>query len=105
MPFKGEMTMITSDDIKRRLWDGANNLRGSMDASRYKDYMLGLMFYKFLSDQTLEAFMETSGVHETNENKLVEAYTEAQEQYGDQLSGMIRDVLGYYVLPEYLYQT
>src|SRR5699024_8143394 len=28
-----------------------------------------------------------------------------QEQYGDQLSGMIRDVLGYYVLPEYLYQT
>nr|WP_176760678.1 type I restriction-modification system subunit M N-terminal domain-containing protein [Jeotgalicoccus aerolatus] len=39
--------MMTSDEIKRRLWDGANDLRGSMDASRYKDYMLGLMFYKF----------------------------------------------------------
>ena len=38
--------MITSEEIKRRLWDGANELRGSMDAS-HKDYMLGLMFYKF----------------------------------------------------------
>jgi type I restriction enzyme M protein len=46
--------MITSAEIKRRLWEGANELRGSMDASRYKDYMLGLMFYKFLSDKTLE---------------------------------------------------
>lgn len=45
--------MITSEEIKRRLWDGATQLRGSMDASRYKDYMLGLMFYKFLSDKTL----------------------------------------------------
>lgn len=43
--------MITSEEIKRRLWDGANELRGSIDASRYKDYMLGLMFYKFMSRQ------------------------------------------------------
>lgn len=35
--------MITSEEIKRRLWDGATQLRGSMDASRYKDYMLGLL--------------------------------------------------------------
>ena len=52
--------VITSEEIKRRLWDGANELRGSMDASRYKDYMLGLMFYKFLSDKTAEgiAYLE-----------------------------------------------
>ena len=37
--------MMTSEDIKRRLWEGANELRGSMDARRYKDYKLGLMFY------------------------------------------------------------
>lgn len=52
--------MRNNDDYirrnKKRLWNGANNLRGSMDASRYKDYMLGLMFYKFLSDKTLETF-------------------------------------------------
>lgn len=48
--------MITSEEIKSRLWNGATELRGSMDASRYKDYMLGLMFYKFLSDKTLKTF-------------------------------------------------
>ena len=97
--------MITSDEIKRRLWDGANNLRGSMDASRYKDYMLGLMFYKFLSDQTLDTFKTTSGITETDEKKVVEAYYEAFEEYGEGLSTMISNVLGYYVLPDYLYQT
>ena len=48
--------MISIDEIKARLWNGADELRGSMDASRYKDYMLGLMFYKFLSDKTLQTY-------------------------------------------------
>lgn len=97
--------MITSEEIKRRLWDGANELRGSMDASRYKDYMLGLMFYKFLSDKTLETFKLTSGLGEINDSGLVEEYTKAKAEYGEQLEKMIKNVLGYYVLPEYLYQT
>ena len=95
--------MITSEDIKRRLWEGANSLRGSMDASRYKDYMLGLMFYKFLSDKTLEAFVKTSGT-KGNEDEIVKAYEEAYENYGDNLINMIQQVLGYYVLPQHLYQ-
>lgn len=97
--------MITSEEIKRRLWDGANELRGSMDASRYKDYMLGLMFYKFLSDKTLETFKMTSGLGQMTESELVEEYTKAKAEYGEQLEKMIQDVLGYYVSPEYLYQT
>ncbi|MBH0171499.1 type I restriction-modification system subunit M [Fictibacillus sp. 18YEL24] len=97
--------MITSEEIKSRLWDGANELRGSMDASRYKDYMLGLMFYKFLSDKTLETFKVTSGLEKTTQSELVEEYTKAQAEYGEQLNKMIQNVLGYYVLPEYLYQT
>lgn len=97
--------MITSEEIKRRLWDGANELRGSMDASRYKDYMLGLMFYKFLSDKTLETFKVTSGLGKMTESELVEEYTKAKVEYGEQLDKMIQNVLGYYVLPKYLYQT
>lgn len=97
--------MITSEEIKRRLWDGANELRGSMDASRYKDYMLGLMFYKFLSDKTLETFKVTSGLRQMTESELVEEYTKAKAEYGEQLDKMIQNVLGYYVSPEYLYQT
>lgn len=97
--------MITSEEIKRRLWDGANELRGSMDASRYKDYMLGLMFYKFLSDKTLETFKITAGIGQLTENKLVEEYTNAKAELGEAVEKMIQQVLGYYVAPEYLYQT
>jgi type I restriction enzyme M protein len=96
--------MITSEEIKRRLWDGANELRGSMDASRYKDYMLGLMFYKFLSDKTLETFKITSGSEKASEKELVEEYVKAKKEYGEELEKMIQDVLGYFVSPEYLYQ-
>lgn len=97
--------MITSEEIKRRLWDGATQLRGSMDASRYKDYMLGLMFYKFLSDKTLETFKSSAGLGQATESELVEEYIKAKEQFGDELFKMIQNVLGYYVSPEYLYQT
>lgn len=96
--------MITSEEIKRRLWDGATELRGSMDASRYKDYMLGLMFYKFLSDKTLEAFSDSAGLEKISEEALLEEYKKARGEYGELLDNTLQGVLGYYVLPEYLYQ-
>lgn len=102
--------MITSEEIKSRLWDGANELRGSMDASRYKDYMLGLMFYKFLSDKTLETYADISGntsngSEKQTEAELVQSYRKDHGEHGENLQGAIQKILGYYVLPEYLYQT
>ncbi len=95
--------MITSEKIKRRLWEGANELRGSMDASRYKDYMLGLMFYKFLSDKTLEKYKDLTRSKEQG-SKLVQEYKEASLKYKS-LYKTIQTHLGYYVASEYLYQT
>lgn len=97
--------MITSDSIKKRLWDGANELRGSMDASRYKDYMLGLMFYKFLSDKTLETFKISARLGQVAEEELVQTYKKARLDYGESLDKSIQQVLGYFVKPEYLYQV
>lgn len=97
--------MITSEEIKRRLWEGANELRGSMDASRYKDYMLGLMFYKFLSDKTLETFKKANGSGNITEVELVEEYKKAEADYGSELEDAIKSELGYCVLPQHLYQT
>src|SRR5699024_11439842 len=73
-------------------------------ASHYKDYILSLVFIKFLSNKTLEKFIVTSGT-KSNEAEIVEAYQEAYESYGDSLIKMIQHVLGYYVLPHHLYQT
>ena len=96
--------MKTSEEIKSILWDGANKLRGSMDASRYKDYMLGLMFYKFLSDKTLEAFRKTAGLGKLSEVELVEEYTQNRKELGNELDKILQKLLGYFVAPEYLYQ-
>lgn len=98
-----DKTMMTSEEIKRRLWEGANDLRGSMDASKYKDYMLGLMFYKFLSDKTLETVENNVDVEE-NEN-IIDAYQRAYNEHGKDLLDLLQGVLGYYVLPQHLYQA
>ena len=96
--------MITSDEIKKRLWDGANELRGSMNASQYMDYMLGLMFYKFLSDKTLEQVRATEMLHDLTEAELLERYEKLYNEYQDKYIKLIRQPLGYYIPPEYLYQ-
>ena len=97
--------MITSEEIKRRLWEGANELRGSMDASRYKDYMLGLMFYKFLSDKTLEAFKVLSETKSTITEDLLEEYRLQRKDLGSELDQGFLNYQGYYVEPEHLYQV
>lgn len=96
--------MITSDEIKKRLWDGANELRGSMNASQYMDYMLGLMFYKFLSDKTLDQVRATEILHDLTETELLERYEKLYNEYQEKYIELIRQPLGYYIPPEYLYQ-
>ena len=99
-----DTSVITSDEIKKRLWDGANELRGSMNASQYMDYMLGLMFYKFLSDKTLEQVRMTEQLYELTEEELVNHYKNVYDEYQKQYIDLIRQQLGYYISPEYLYQ-
>lgn len=99
--------MKTSEEIKRILWEGANELRGSMDASKYKDYMLGLMFYKFLSDRTLDYFRKFAELGEVPQEKVVEEYTACFEndKYKDMFIENIKTTLGYVIQPNCLYQT
>ena len=40
--------------LNQKLFSAADNLRSKMDASEYKNYLLGLIFYKYLSDKQLE---------------------------------------------------
>lgn len=38
-------------DLQKKLWSIANDLRGNMDANEFKNYILGLIFYRFLSEK------------------------------------------------------
>jgi type I restriction-modification system DNA methylase subunit len=39
----------TKQKLEQQLWNIANTLRGKMDADDFRDYILGFIFYKYLS--------------------------------------------------------
>lgn len=41
-----------SQELANQLWAIANDLRGNMDASKFKNYILGVIFYRYLSERT-----------------------------------------------------
>ncbi|MGB5600511.1 MAG: type I restriction-modification system subunit M N-terminal domain-containing protein, partial [Thiothrix litoralis] len=46
---------IKKTELYRSLWESCDVLRGSMDASQYKDYILTLLFVKYVSDKAGQA--------------------------------------------------
>ena len=69
--------MAEGKDLLQVLWRGADVLRGKMDANEYKTYLLGLVFYKYLSDSYL------SKVYDLLNDETPDDLEEAQEVYED----------------------
>ena len=42
---------IKKSQLYRHIWEACNALRGGMDASEYKDYILVLLFVRYLTDK------------------------------------------------------
>lgn len=97
-------------DLNKRLFSAADNLRSKMDASEYKNYLLGLIFYKYLSDQLLEKVVELAGedLHKLDsQDKQLELYQELlnDEDSRDDLIATLEDTLGYSIEPKYLFHV
>ena len=45
------MTEAQKQRLEKQLWNIANELRGKMDADEFRDYILGFIFYKYLSEK------------------------------------------------------
>ena len=82
---------MNKQQLANRSWASANNMRNKIDANEYKDYILGLIFYKFLSDTEVKYFREVCDWEEDELPELVENYedmnmrnaiTECQEHIG-----------------------
>ena len=43
-------------ELHTKLWKMANSLRGNMDANEFKDYILGLIFYRYVSEHEESEF-------------------------------------------------
>ncbi|PFN22295.1 type I restriction-modification system subunit M [Bacillus cereus] len=97
-------------ELNQRLFSAADNLRSKMDASEYKNYLLGLIFYKHLSDKLLEKVVELAdeSCEEYNTpNKQTELYKEllADDDTKKDLIETLIDTLGYDIEPEYLFNV
>lgn len=87
-------------ELQRKLWAIANDLRGNMDASEFRNYILGLIFYRFLSDG-VSAYVKELLVND--DITFAEAY--ADDEMRDDLVDDITEAMGFFVAPEFLFET
>lgn len=90
-------------ELQTKLWSIANDLRGNMDANEFKNYILGLIFYRYLSENLVD---------HVNENLLKDdnlTYQEAwtNPEYQEALKHDLLDdsQVGYYIEPQHLYSS
>ncbi|MCB5281888.1 MULTISPECIES: class I SAM-dependent DNA methyltransferase [unclassified Arthrobacter] len=75
---KVDLAPSTMKELKDTLWKAADKLRGSMDASQYKDVILGLVFLKYVSDAFEErraqivTELEADGLNEDQIAQLID---------------------------------
>lgn len=94
-----------SKDLISVLWSGADILRSKMDANEYKDYLLGIVFYKYLSDSFLIKVYDLlyDEKPETLKSAL-EAYKEAlEDENADELKEQLKAECHYIIEPELTY--
>jgi type I restriction enzyme M protein len=85
--------------LENALWKCADVLRGRMDANEYKDYVLGLLFYKYLSDKLLNKAMILIGKKDL---ALPEMQAEYAKYYGNTVFlSELKNDMGF-VLPPHL---
>lgn len=98
------MTDTNSTSLYQALWNSANVLRSKMDANDYKNYLLGLVFYKYLSDNMLVSSAKL--LEEDTDNLTVddafEAYSTAfaDDETQEDLVDNLLDDFSYYIKPE-----
>ena len=90
-------------ELQKRLWSIANDLRGNMDANDFKNYILGLIFYRYLSENLVNYVERT--LLKDDELSYVEAWD--NEEYREELKRyLINDSnIGYYIEADNLWSN
>jgi type I restriction enzyme M protein len=97
-----------SEEIRRQLqqqlWNIANTLRGKMNADEFRDYILGFIFYKYLSEK-IERFANAQLKQENIKYAELKDDGKTGTQYIKALEEAALDELGYFLKPEELFHA
>jgi type I restriction enzyme M protein len=86
--------------LEQKLWDIANTLRGKIDADEFRDYILGFIFYKYLSDKQHLHANQLLATEKVKDYINVTDKGDIQSIKEDSL-----EALGYFLPPEDLFNS
>lgn len=95
------MSVEQKRQLNQQLWNIANTLRGKMDADEFRDYILGFIFYKYLSEK-----MELYANDILKEDKIkyldIPEDTAKGQEYFEAIKGKTLEKLGHFLKPSEL---
>lgn len=87
---------MNKQQLAAKIWASANEMRSKIDASEYKDYILGFIFYKFLSEKE-EVWLISQGFEEDD-------FATLNEEHPDVVD-FVRKNMGYFIAYDDLYSS
>lgn len=86
-------------ELHRTIWQIANDLRGSVDGWDFKNYVLGMLFYRFISEN-ITAFINAEERRAGNTDFDYAECSDEQAEFGREVTVQER---GFYILPSQLF--
>ncbi|WP_427003226.1 type I restriction-modification system subunit M [Methanobrevibacter intestini] len=87
-------------NLETKLWAVADVLRGTMDANEFKNYILGFIFYKYLSEK-----IELRLTNELKQDGLTFEQAYAKDEFKEDLRQEAIENLGYFIEPQDLFSN
>ena len=88
--------------LEQQLWNIANTLRGKMSADEFRDYILGFIFYKYLSE-TMDAYANAILKEDGIQFKSIPESSAEGKEYIEAIKEAALEKLGYFLLPSELF--
>lgn len=88
-------------ELHRTIWSIANDLRGSVDGWDFKQYVLGILFYRYISEN-ITAYIN-AGEHEAGDSNF--DYANISDEEAEQARADLVKTKGFFILPSELFQN
>lgn len=91
---------LHQQELYKKLWNMANELRGNMNANEFKDYILGVIFYRYLSEK-----VEQRANYILNNDNMTYREAWKMKEIREPLTKALIEQRGYMIEPDYLFST